>query len=124
MSKTSKWGKAKPTVEQPVVEETREEKINKIVEAEARIFDAEEEKFLNSSVEEIEKLPVDDLMTDEEVIAQEEFINEEPHADLTLPIEVPFIPVMITEAPKTKSFAQMTATEVNIYHKTGILPLL
>lgn len=115
MSKTSKWGKAKLTVEQPVVEETREEKINKIVEAEAQIFDAEEEKFLNSSVEEIEKLPVDDLMTDEEVIAQEEFINE---LDKEPSIAVEEV------KPKTKSFAQMTSTEMNIYHKTGILPLL
>ena len=102
MSKTSKWGKAKATVEQPVVEETREEKINKIVEAEAEIFDAEEEKFLNST----------------ECVC--ECTRNECVCDTSLPRETPFVP----EAPKTKSFAQMTATEVNIYHKTGILPLL
>jgi hypothetical protein len=61
--------------------------------------------------------------------AVEEFkkLPDVPACDLTLPVEAPFIPVMETPAPverKKKTFAQMTACEMNIYHKTGIIPLL
>jgi hypothetical protein len=44
--------------------------------------------------------------------------------DLTLPAEEPYIPLMVTEAPKKKTLEQMTACEINIFHKTGIMPLL
>jgi hypothetical protein len=72
-------------------------------------------------------------------IPGEEELVEEPKCDLTLPIEAPFIPVLETKAPEPvvepvivpapaprvkKSFAQMTASEFNIYMKTGIIPFL
>jgi transcription termination factor NusB len=61
--------------------------------------------------------------------AVEEFkkLPDVPASDLTLPIEVPFIPVIETPAPvqrQKKTFAQMTACEMNIYQKTGIIPFV
>jgi hypothetical protein len=103
--------------------------------------------------------PQEKLMSEEEVIAQEEFINEpaetpeeikeslekfhnvdgeaeikelvdaETDAKIEEAVEefkkIPDVPIITAPAPpKRKTLAQLTACELNIYHKTGILPLL
>jgi len=133
--------------------EAKEEIINKLVEEQAAVVDEKEEIFLNSTVEEIEAQPVNEteepcvcdepcaepcVCTDpscaciDETSKPLEFHHEfqdEYHfgpgnGDAvidTLP-EPEKAPELQVKRPKT--FAEMTACEINIYHKTGILPLI
>jgi hypothetical protein len=147
--------------EELVVEKTREEIINELVEEQASIVDPEEEKFLESTVEEIEAQPV----VDEPCVCDETCVCDEPCTDPACTCEKSEEPVVvdpntgninvkfefqdeyhfgpgngdavidtlpepekiIVTAPVErvkKTFAQMTATELNIYHKTGIIPFV
>lgn len=180
-TRNNKGSVLKQKVEQSPNEESREEKINRLVEKQAAITDEKEEKFLESSVEEIEVQPVDEeCICDENCTCEsetnaeidkaveefkklpdvqpesiketlEKFHNIDAEAEMTKLLEAsadplkfqkdyflindgksmttsidtpPEEPVKAPEVQerKRKTFAQMTATEMNIYHKTGIIP--
>ena len=143
-------------IEQPITPETRNEVINKLVEEQAQVFDEKEEKFLESSVEEIEAQPVDEAeepcVCDETcTCTEQECVDpactcEKPEEPKVEPKEfhhefqdeyhfgpgngdavIDTLPQEPVKAPekqerKRKTFEQMTACEMNIYHKTGIIP--
>lgn len=110
MSKNDKkWGKAETVVEQPVKEIVKEIEAQPVTKEEPCVCDETcvcEEPCADDAC-------VCDKPTPEIVEAVSKFINDSIIEELK-----------VIEKPKTKSFAQMTATEINIYHKTGILPLL
>ena len=110
---------------------TREEKIEEIVEAEAQIFDAEEEKFLNSSVEEIEESPVfeSDGECDGECPDKDCPCNNEVEPEVYLannPVEEEKVDVLymgkVIKFPKGKDLGNYSRTEIGIYLNTGKLP--
>ena len=112
-------------------EKTREEKIEEIVEAEAQIFDAEEEKFLNSSVEEIEESPVfeDDGECDGECPDKDCPCNNEVEPEVYLannPVEEEKVNVLymgrVIKFPKGKDVLNYSRTEITVYLNTGKLP--
>ena len=53
-------------------------------------------------------------MTEEEVIAQEEFINEEPEIGALFDESFP--------EKRNKRIDELNQTELRMFHKTGILP--
>jgi seryl-tRNA synthetase len=119
--------------EEPIVNETITPELKAEIEKEGtEVFAKKLNDEIISDLREMQK-PVDVLPEEKSEVdveienAVEEFKNlpDVPACDLTLPVEVPFIPVLETPVPpKRKTLAQLTACELNIYHKTGILPLL
>ena len=60
------------------------------------------------------EIPIEKLMTEEEVIAQEEFINEEPEIGALFDESFP--------EKRNKRIDELNQTELRMFHKTGILP--
>lgn len=93
MATTNK--KPSKKIAEPMTPETRAEKINKLVEEQASIVDAQEEKFLESTVAEIETQPV-----------VEEFVEDVPpmgEPDMTPIINEPMVEVPTVENKWEKS---------------------
>jgi hypothetical protein len=145
--------------------EAKKEAIEKLAEEEAKIFDAQEELFLESNVAEIEVQPVneaeepctcdetcvctDETCTDPECTCEkdevdaaveefkklpdvqpenieetlEEFHNVDAKAEIAELVQKAVAPEPV-KALRPKTLIEMTATEINIYYKTGILPLI
>jgi hypothetical protein len=185
MSTRNNKGEYNTKIEQPITPETRKEIINKLVEEQAAVVDEKEEKFLESSVEEIEAQPVNEVedpcTCDETCVCDEQECTDpacacekpseerqnlpspevlaEIDAEMNAPkgpehyekisksfekepkevhfkfqdeyhfgpgngdavIDTLSEPVKAPERKK-KTFEQMSACEMNIYHKTGIIP--
>ena len=99
-------------IEEPISAETFAEQINKLVE---------------TSVAEIETQPVNEefveIPDEEELVENIEIGTESQLKTITGTESGPF-GEPVTTPRKKKTFAQMTACEMNIYNKTGIIPFL